>query len=46
MYLCELSPLSLRGSMGVLCPLGVTFGVLVAQVVGLVQILGNFLALI
>lgn len=41
MYLTEISPLALRGSMGVFCPLGITFGVLVAQVVGLREILGT-----
>lgn len=41
MYLTELAPLRLRGGMGVLCPLGVTFGVLVAQVAGLREILGT-----
>ncbi|XP_068896897.1 solute carrier family 2, facilitated glucose transporter member 1-like isoform X3 [Tenebrio molitor] len=41
MYLTELAPRPLRGPMGVLCPLGVTFGVLVGQVLSLSQILGN-----
>ncbi|KAJ3642404.1 hypothetical protein Zmor_025196 [Zophobas morio] len=41
MYLTELAPSLLRGSMGVLCPLGVTFGVLVGQVLSLYKILGN-----
>lgn len=41
MYLTELASRELRGSMGVLCPLGVTFGVLVGQVLSLSQILGN-----
>lgn len=42
MYLTELAPLKLRGSMGVFCPLGITFGVLLAQVMSLNQILGMF----
>ncbi|XP_044268428.1 solute carrier family 2, facilitated glucose transporter member 1-like isoform X2 [Tribolium madens] len=41
MYLTELAPNLLRGSMGVLCPLGVTCGVLVGQVLSLEGILGN-----
>jgi SP family facilitated glucose transporter-like MFS transporter 3 len=41
MYLTELAPRPLRGPMGVLCPLGVTFGVLVGQVLSLSQILGT-----
>lgn len=41
MYLTELAPSLLRGSMGVLCPLGVTFGVLAGQVMSLSNILGN-----
>ncbi|GLV34210.1 uncharacterized protein CBL_00140 [Carabus blaptoides fortunei] len=41
MYLTELSPVQLRGAMGVMCPLGLTFGVLVAQVAGLREILGT-----
>ena len=32
MYLTELSPVALRGSMGVLCPIGLTIGVLIGQV--------------
>ncbi|XP_017775957.1 PREDICTED: solute carrier family 2, facilitated glucose transporter member 1-like isoform X2 [Nicrophorus vespilloides] len=41
MYLMELAPLKLRGAVGVLCPLGVTFGVLVGQVMSLSQVLGK-----
>ncbi|XP_045473539.1 solute carrier family 2, facilitated glucose transporter member 1-like isoform X2 [Harmonia axyridis] len=41
MYLMELSPLHLRGSMGVLCPLGVCTGVLLGQIISLPGILGN-----
>ncbi|KYB25426.1 solute carrier family 2, facilitated glucose transporter member 1 isoform X2 [Tribolium castaneum] len=41
MYLTELAPGLLRGSMGVLCPLGVTCGVLLGQVLSLEGILGN-----
>lgn len=32
MYLTELSPVALRGAMGVLCPIGLTIGVLIGQV--------------
>jgi hypothetical protein len=42
MYLTEISPLSIRGAMGVLCPLGITVGVLVAQILGLKSVLGNY----
>jgi hypothetical protein len=42
MYLTEISPLSIRGAMGVLCPLGITVGVLVAQILGLKNVLGNY----
>lgn len=41
MYLMELSPLHLRGATGVLCPLGVTFGVLMGQIFSMYSILGN-----
>lgn len=41
MYLTEIAPLSIRGAMGVLCPLGITVGVLVAQILGLESVLGN-----
>ncbi|KAF5283740.1 hypothetical protein FQA39_LY17237 [Lamprigera yunnana] len=41
MYLIELAPLYLRGAMGVFCQLGITFGVLVAQVLSLRQLLGT-----
>lgn len=41
MYLTEMAPLHLRGAMGVLCALGVTFGVLVGQVMSLREILGT-----
>lgn len=40
-YLTELAPTLLRGSVGTLCPLGVTFGVLVGQVMSMHEILGN-----
>nr|CAD7427871.1 unnamed protein product [Timema monikensis] len=41
MYLTEIAPLSIRGAMGVLCPLGLTVGVVIAQILGLKQILGT-----
>lgn len=41
MYLMELAPLRLRGPLGVLCPLGVTFGVLVGQIMSLNTVLGT-----
>lgn len=41
MYLTELAPTALRGSMGVMCPLGITFGVLLGQVTSLSQCLGK-----
>uniref|UniRef100_A0A182NQ80 Major facilitator superfamily (MFS) profile domain-containing protein n=1 Tax=Anopheles dirus TaxID=7168 RepID=A0A182NQ80_9DIPT len=41
MYLAEVSPVKLRGAMGVLCPLGLTTGVVVAQVASLEQVLGT-----
>lgn len=37
-----MAPLRLRGSMGVLCGLGVTAGVLVGQVMSLREILGTY----
>ncbi|XP_058056049.1 solute carrier family 2, facilitated glucose transporter member 3-like isoform X1 [Anopheles bellator] len=41
MYLAEVSPIRLRGAMGVLCPLGLTAGVVVGQVTSLEQVLGT-----
>ncbi|XP_026329305.1 solute carrier family 2, facilitated glucose transporter member 1-like isoform X2 [Hyposmocoma kahamanoa] len=41
MYLSELAPLSLSGTMGVACPMGVNVGVLVGQIMGLKFILGG-----
>lgn len=41
MYLMELAPLHLKGSMGVLCPLGVCTGVLLGQIMSLPGILGE-----
>uniref|UniRef100_A0A182QGP1 Major facilitator superfamily (MFS) profile domain-containing protein n=1 Tax=Anopheles farauti TaxID=69004 RepID=A0A182QGP1_9DIPT len=41
MYLAEVSPVKLRGAMGVLCPLGLTTGVVIAQVASLEQVLGT-----
>ncbi|KAJ8966962.1 hypothetical protein NQ314_003184 [Rhamnusium bicolor] len=39
MYLTELAPLHLKGATGVLCPLGVTIGVLVGQTLSMHDIL-------
>ncbi|XP_065081980.1 solute carrier family 2, facilitated glucose transporter member 3-like isoform X2 [Ochlerotatus camptorhynchus] len=41
MYLAEVSPLKMRGAMGVLLPLGITAGVVVGQIVTLDQLLGS-----
>ncbi|KAL4707387.1 hypothetical protein ACJJTC_008572 [Scirpophaga incertulas] len=41
MYLTELSPTQLTGTMGVACPMGVNVGVLVGQVMGLNFLLGG-----
>lgn len=41
MYLSELSPLKLRGTLGVVCQLGITIGVLLGQIVSLDTVLGT-----
>ncbi|CAG9784011.1 unnamed protein product [Diatraea saccharalis] len=41
MYLTELAPLKLSGTMGIACPMGVNVGVLVGQVMGLNFLLGG-----
>ncbi|BES96277.1 solute carrier family 2, facilitated glucose transporter member [Nesidiocoris tenuis] len=41
MYLTELAPVTLQGATGVLCPMGLCFGVFFAQVMGLNSILGT-----
>ncbi|XP_033096081.1 glucose transporter type 1-like isoform X2 [Anneissia japonica] len=41
MYLSEIAPFNLRGGIGVLNQLGVTFGILLSQVLGLTEILGT-----
>ncbi|XP_058123236.1 solute carrier family 2, facilitated glucose transporter member 3-like [Anopheles ziemanni] len=41
MYLAEASPMKLRGAMGVLCPLGLTVGVVIGQAASLEQVLGT-----
>jgi len=41
LYLNEISPINLRGAIGTLHQLGVTSGILIAQVLGLKQVLGN-----
>ncbi|XP_053673126.1 solute carrier family 2, facilitated glucose transporter member 3-like [Anopheles nili] len=41
MYLAEVSPIKLRGAMGVLCPLGLTTGVVIGQVASLEQVFGT-----
>lgn len=40
-YMTEISPLKLRGSVGVLCQLGITCGVLLGQITSLETFLGN-----
>lgn len=40
-YLTEISPVNLRGRIGVLPQLGITFGILVSQVLGFQQLLGT-----
>ncbi|KAG5898275.1 hypothetical protein JTB14_008619 [Gonioctena quinquepunctata] len=41
MYLTEMAPLHLRGATGVLCPLGVTIGVLLGQIISVHAVLGT-----
>lgn len=41
MYLIEAAPLSLSGTMGVLCSMGVTGGVVVGQIFSLRQVFGT-----
>ncbi|CAD7013844.1 unnamed protein product [Ceratitis capitata] len=41
MYLAEVAPLSMRGALGVFCPIGLTVGVLVAQILSLRTVFGN-----
>lgn len=41
MYLTEIAPLELRGTLGVLCSMGVTGGVVVGQIVSLQEIFGT-----
>lgn len=41
MYLIELAPTYLTGAMGVFCQLGITLGILIAQILSLNQILGD-----
>lgn len=41
MYLTELAPLKVRGTLGVLISMGLVLGILVGQVVGLQQIFGT-----
>lgn len=41
MYLGEMSPKNLRGAVGVMPQLFITIGILVAQILGLTNILGN-----
>lgn len=40
-YVSEIAPVELRGAVGVFCPLGVTTGVVFAQVMGLPHVLGT-----
>ncbi|CAG9760083.1 unnamed protein product [Ceutorhynchus assimilis] len=41
MYLMELAPPRLKGAMGAFCPLGVTVGVLLGQILSMYRVLGN-----
>ncbi|XP_071446206.1 solute carrier family 2, facilitated glucose transporter member 1-like [Hetaerina americana] len=41
LYLTEIAPMGLRGFMGVLCPMGLCAGVLIAQIFGFSFMLGN-----
>lgn len=41
MYVTEISPLNYRGAMGSVCQLQVTIAILVSQVIGLPNFLGN-----
>lgn len=41
MYLSEIAPFHLRGTLGVFCSMGVTGGVVVGQIVSLEQLLGT-----
>jgi len=41
-YLSEIAPSTLRGQLGVMSQLFITFGILVAQLLGFRQILGKF----
>lgn len=42
MYLNEISPPSFTGLMGVLFPSGLTFGILISQIMGLNILLGQY----
>lgn len=41
MYLSEIAPLCLRGTLGVFCSMGVTCGVVIAQIISLQELLGT-----
>lgn len=41
MYLSEIAPLQLRGTLGVFCSMGITGGVVVGQVVSLQEVFGT-----
>ena len=41
MYLTEIAPINIRGSMGVLHQLGLTIGIFLSMVIGLSQVLGK-----
>lgn len=41
MYLSEIAPLCLRGTLGVFCSMGVTGGVVIAQIISLQELLGT-----
>ena len=41
MYISEIAPLTLRGGLGTVNQLAVTFGILISQVLGIEQIFGT-----
>lgn len=41
MYISEIAPLNLRGGLGTVNQLAVTIGLLISQILGIEQLLGN-----